>query len=355
MRFRSIWSEALRNIATGTTHAGLLALTCGLVALALAGVDLAAVTALQRQADVFHASGASVQVLLAEGQVEPGSCERLNGVDGVLGAGALKARPVVTLSAAERNPIPSYLVTPGLRRVLGIPDAVGAGVWIPRPLADALGVAQGGVLPTRDGPLEIGAVYDYPEDGRDVRLAWAVLVPAATTESFDQCWVDVWPSNPEVDELLRATTQASMANSKPVSVGLLNNNHGTSFDGAALLAQRPTRHVAVGSALVALAIGALAARRRRLEYASALHAGQRRLDQLAQAGLECAAWGLLAAVFATAGIVLVADQLAPAEPLVVAGGALAVAWLMPGAALLGTLLGVAGTRESHLFRYFKDR
>lgn len=57
MRFRSIWSEALRNIATGTTHAGLLALTCGLVALALAGVDLAAVTALQRQADVFHASG----------------------------------------------------------------------------------------------------------------------------------------------------------------------------------------------------------------------------------------------------------------------------------------------------------
>ena len=68
-----------------------------------------------------------------------------------------------------------------------------------------------------------------------------------------------------------------------------------------------------GAAAVGLIAGAFSVRRRRLEQASALHAGQARADQLAQVGLKTLAWGTL-----------------------------------------GALGGAAATRESHLFRYFKD-
>lgn len=354
MRMSSIISEALRNLLSGTTRAGLLALAAGLAALALAVVDIATVAALQRQADTFHRSGASVQVLLAEGMVDPVSCDRLGQVPGVHGAGALRQRASITLSAVERNPIPAFDVTPGLRRLLAIPDAAGTGVWVSRDLAHTLGVSPSSSLATASGLMAIAGVYDWPEDGRDARLGFAILVPTQQADPFDECWADVWPSNPELDDVLRATTPAS-GSSKPVSKGLLNNNHGASFDGARLLAERPTRGVALGSIGFAFLLGTAAARQRRLEFASALHAGQRRVDQLAQVTLECLVWSVTAAILASAGIVAASHIIAPREPMVVALANLNGAWSVPAAALAGVVVGTLLTRESHLFRYFKDR
>lgn len=153
---------------------------------------------------------------------------------------------------------------------------------------------------------------------------------------------------------MRATTPAS-GSSKPVSKGLLNNNHGASFDGARLLAERPTRGVALGSIGFAFLLGTAAARQRRLEFASALHAGQRRVDQLAQVTLECLVWSVTAAILASAGIVAASHIIAPREPMVVALANLNGAWSVPAAALAGVVVGTLLTRESHLFRYFKDR
>lgn len=162
MRMSSIISEALRNLLSGTTRAGLLALAAGLAALALAVVDIATVAALQRQADTFHRSGASVQVLLAEGMVDPVSCDRLGQVPGVHGAGALRQRASITLSAVERNPIPAFDVTPGLRRLLAIPDAAGTGVWVSRDLAHTLGVSPSSSLATASGLMAIAGSMTGP-------------------------------------------------------------------------------------------------------------------------------------------------------------------------------------------------
>ncbi len=356
MRGRSILSEAWRNVACGTTRAGLLALIVAIVTSVLALVDVASVTVLQRQAQQFERSGAAVRTLAAEKEVSPSSCEALNRADGVLAAGALRARPApVTLTAVSRNPIPALEVTPSLGRVLAVPGAAGSGVWVSDDLAARLGVSAGDRLPTTEGTLPIAGVFPYPRDGRDERLLYAVLIPVASARPFDECWAKSWPASSTADGLLRTALLVKTGAAKPAVLGMLNNSQGTSFDGAALLGSRPTRPVAWGAVAVALLVGLGRARARRLEYASALHAGQSRSALTAQAVAEASSWSIAGALVAAVIVAAAAVALAPSQPFVVAALNLAACACVPLAALAGTVAGTLLTRESHLFRYFKDR
>lgn len=355
MRASAIVGEAWRNLATGTARAGVLGLVTAVLTGALALLDVSAVVALQRQATDFREAGASVNVLAAEKQVSGQGCEALARVAGVRSAGALRTRPALTLSASPRSPLPAYEGTPALAAVLNLGGTTGLGVWVSRDLADRLAVRVGDRLPTTEGELTVAAIFDYPADGRDQRLVDAVVVPVASGAAFDECWATVWPSSKAATDLMRSALLPTTGVAKPASLALLNNGLGPSFDGATLLAGRPTGPLGFLGAGLTVVLGFVAARLRRLEFASALHAGQSKAAQLALAGLEAFAWGVGAALLAVASVYLGAVLWAPAEPRVVAGLGLGLLAATPLAAVVGTLLGVLPTRESHLFRYFKDR
>lgn len=365
MRVRSILSEAFRNLVSGTTRAGWLAAAVALAATATAVVDVGAITDIQRRAALFDASGASVRVVAAERQVAAASCEAVSRLSGITAAGAWRARRPVTLRAVAGNAVPAFEATPGLAAVLGVRgadrgddgggSALGPGVWLPADLAQRFGVSVGGTLPTTEGPMRVAGTYVSPDDGRDTRFGYAVIVPVPVAGLFDSCWVHIWPATNQVDALLTTATDVAGENAQPVSLGRLNNNFGDRLDAYGDLVSRPTRLMALGGALAAFLIAGTATLRRRLEHASALHAGVPRSAQVGIVAVETVIWSTASLAVAAAAVVLLSWRTAPSEPLVVAMHELHWLALIPAAAVLGAMAALLTVRERHLFGYFKDR
>lgn len=358
MRAGAVVSEAGRNLASGTSRALLLALVLAAVLGGLAAADVRAVVDVLRGAHDFRAAGASVQVLDAPGGVDGARCQALAQVEGVTAAGALRSGDPVRALALPSLELTTWEATPGLLDVLTAPEPADRrpGLWLATDVADTLAAAPGRPLATAAGDATVAGVYPFPDDGRDRALAYAVLAPVPATGTFDACWAEIWPPVPATTALLRTALEPTAATSDvPVTLGQLNPRLGTTYDGARLLAERPTRPVPVAAVVVGLALGLAAVRARRLELAAALHARVPRPALTTQVLLETLTW-------VAAGTVVVAPVLGwlagwgnpdPAAATwtiglrtVLAGGA---------ATLLGATLGIAATREKHLFRYFKDR
>ncbi|ASU85555.1 hypothetical protein CDO52_24585 [Nocardiopsis gilva YIM 90087] len=355
MRPAAILSEAWRNLATGTTRAAVFAIALAAVTASLAITDARAIIALQQRAAEFIAAGASVRVLDAAGSTDGPSCEALSGLPAVGSAGAVSEGTPVTLAVMPDNPIPSYEVTPGMGEVLGVRPLSAEGVWIPTDVAEKLGLEAGRTLQTDRGPLAIAGVYDYPDDGRDSRLGYALVIPTVAAGAFDQCWANAWPVTEEADGLIRSAVAADVDPDTSVTVGQLNTRLGASFDAAAEFSGRITRTTVPGAALAGLVLGFVAIRARRLEIAGALHVGQSRRALLATVVLETAAWSVAALALAACALLLAVVPNNPADPLHafaidIRGPAAAVP-----AALAGAVVALLLIRENHLFRYFKDR
>lgn len=354
MRLSSVLSEAFRNIVSGTSRVLLFAALLATATAALAIADARAVLDVQRSAAEFTAAGASVRLMVAKSTTDGAACERLAGVDGIRAAGALREAAPVVLRAMPANPVPAYAVTPGLIAVLG-GDGRAGGAWIPRQLASALAVRPGQVLATTAGAMPLAGVYDYPDDGRDLRPAYAVLLPQAPAGAFDECWADVWPVSAERAALLHTALVVDTGSRDPVTDAQLNNRLGDGFDGAARFAARPTGYAPVGAAALGLLLGFVAVWIRRLEIAGALHLGESRTALLATLLLESAAWASAALLLAGCALVFgvvpggVAD---PWDAYAVGARALGAAALC---VLCGTVLGVYAVRERQLFGYFKNR
>lgn len=357
MRPREVASEAGRNLASATTGALVLALLLGACCAGLAITDATSIDQMQRRAAEFSASGASVRILTAQGLVDPASCQRLQLVHGVRAAGALRPADPLTLLAAPASSIPSFSVTSGLAHVLGVRAVAQTGVWMSQDLARALGAAMGQRLQTTTGELVLAGTFSWPDDGRDSRLGYAVLQPVlASVSTMDECWTDVWPSTEALDEVIRSTTVVrGGGGAQPMTIGQLNNTFGTVLDAKTEFVNRPTRYAHPGCLLLGLVLGLVAARRRRLEYASALHCGQRRAAQVATALLETTVWACGGALIATTALSLTLSWIdSPAMREI-----LRIDVRGPMAGLLGSelgaLLGLLLIKEEHLFRYFKDR
>jgi hypothetical protein len=355
MRLRSIFSEAYRNVVSGTTRGLALAAALAATSAGLAIADARSIIDLQAQAADFVASGASVRVLVARGTTDAAACERLGAVAGFRSAGALKPADPIVLQAMIANPIQGYAVTPGLIKVLGGDTAARAGAWIPAQLAATLAVRPGQTLASTAGPVTIAGVYDYPEDGRDSRLTYAALLPQPATGTFDECWADVWPVSRSRDSLLHAAVAVDATSTDPVTVGQLNTSRGARFDGDASFAARPTRHALPGCLAAGLLLGFLAIRIRRLEIAAALHLGVTRRAVLATLLIETAAWAFAALALAACALVVGVTLHNPAPGadvyLIDIRGPVVTAL----ATLGGAVLASATIREKHLFGYFKNR
>lgn len=354
MRWRSLLGEAWRNVRSGTALSVQLAALIGLVTAAVIGFGASDIMAIVDQGAAYRASGANVLILRAPGAIDPAACEALNDSPGVR-AGALRTAPVNLVAAAlPDSSVPTFEVSPGLARIVmtGHP-AAGEGVLVSGAAADTIGA--GSSFASASGDVTVGGIYDYPDDGRRSDLAFAILVPTASSAPFDECWAETWPESAQLESLMRTAQIPTDSGSDSSTLLQWNSSHGTSFRGAALFADRMTRWLPVVAAIAGLAIAFAAARLRRIELASARHSGVTLADQWVILALESMSWVLVVFVVA---VPVTCVFLARAQP----GDAPAYLQLgatTPALAILGGLVGISIAAvlggEQHLFRHFKER
>ena len=361
MRAGSVVSEAWRNLVSGTTRAGVFAVVF-ILGIGLIGVvDLRSMVTILAGADQFRAAGASVQVLKGPGMVDGQRCDALSGTGAVNRAGALRKAASVTILNLPASPVTVIDATPNLVAMLPMiaqPVQTGAdvpgGVWLSADLAQVLGAAPGTVIHTAAGDAVVAGVYTWRDDGRARDLGYALVNPVPADGVFDQCWAEIWPADGNLAGLSYMSLTRDPAQAQ-VTLGQLNTTLGTTYDAASLLAHRLTAHAPWVAAVIGLVLGWVAVRLRRLEVASALHARVPKADLMWSHLLEAVAWAGAASVITAAGLVWAARIGNPDPGWAVWLDGVRIIVVGAAATLLGTIAGVATTREKHLFRYSKDR
>ena len=354
MTWGALVREVWRDIATGTARAGVLSALFALLVCGPALVDCAQVVGIGAQAARFRASLASVRVFEAKGAIDGAACHALGRIPGVRAAAVRTAETGVRAAALPASSIPLYEATPGIGAIVRAPGAPTTGVLASEQVAAALGLHPGSALALAAGDAEVAGVYPWDEgDGRRPGFAYAVISPVLAQGVFDECWVESWPMSAAIPPLART---AVIPDGEPeVKEGAFNASLGASFDGDALLRGRLTRWAPLVSAVLGALVGAGGVWARRLEIASALHAGLSRADALLIQTCEALAWTASGTVMALpAATIVIAGAQSPEAP-----GVWAIVFLEAGAGLLAALLGaVAATclvREKRLFAYFKRR
>lgn len=368
MRPREILSEAMRDVWTGVARPLLLA---GIFALLVGGIvvlDVRVLVGANDQLEQWRGSGAAIVIAYAEGAINGAACEGLAETGGITGVGAVRTvedgLPLPTLPLAT----PAYAeVTPGFAQLIATaaggsdtpraatPESLArGGLLLSDSLAATLDRGPSTTLATADGSATVAGAYATADDGRQRTFAYAALAQVPAEGLFDYCWAEVWPPDPTTASLLRAVVDANQPEVQ-VKLAQLNPRHGTDLDALGLYRNRTSRYAPVTAAIAGLIFGFISIRMRRLELASALHAGVSRRAQAAQLCIETATW-LLVGLTISAPLIWFAAHLG--NPLA------AVATVPPIAAGLcsavvatfaGTLLGLQLTREAQLFTYFKNR
>jgi hypothetical protein len=224
MRALAIAREAWRNILSGTTRTLTFALVLGAVTVTLLCADQFAIRQIVDDANHFRASGASTLTLAAERKIDGAACESLNSLDGVTAAGAMRnVEPGIRASALPSSPIALTEVTAGFPRILTNEPVPGAGAILSSEAADTLGLSRGDTLETTHGATTVAGTFEYPDDGRRRGLGYAALVVTSSDDVFDECWVDAWPTMPNLAAVLLTTLTPSgpTDETKPV-LGQLN-------------------------------------------------------------------------------------------------------------------------------------
>ncbi len=355
MRRSSIFREAARNLASGTTRATLLALTLVCVASGLILADLIAVQQIVQRAESFHRSGASVEILAADKSIDGSACDDLAKLPGVRAAGALRnSHDRIFPSALPGAPIPTAGASPGLVKLLG--GAVhGAGVLVGPEVQGRLGPSAEMALQTTSGSVPVGGTYDYPDDGRRAGLRYALLVPVPVAGDFDECWADVWPASSSLTQLLFTTALPSQHPSSQTELSQLNATMGTSFDASEAVRWRATRLSALAGAGLGMIIGFWGAFGRRLEMASALHAGVSRRALMAVLLIESGLWLTISGIVSLAVGVLAARHLGHDLRTTLALSSFQIALAVVLGGFVGTWTAFAAIKENQLFSYFKTR
>ncbi|WEV53056.1 hypothetical protein [Bifidobacterium sp. ESL0704] len=372
MKRSSIFSEAWRDIVSGTSRTLSCLAILAVLAVVVTMFDLNAVVGLQRQARQWVSTGSSIHILAQEQEINPVSCSALTKATGKSGhgerahpiqsAGALREAGNVTLDAMPSAPLDQWEATPSMADVLGVRFIHNAsdqsGVWISDQLANTLKVRQGDSLSSDQGVMRIAGIFQWPEDGRDQRIGYAVVSPASTSwdEPWDECWASVNPSNPSAKDLINTAWFAYPGGIPTTQIRQANVSLGTSTDFSAQYSARASRFVLAVTPLLAFVIALLAIRMRKVEIADDLHMGLPRRGLHAIFALETLAWSVPAVLLCVATSLLAATAVSGRSNAIV----FTLVQLPPlFAALLtaqlGTAVGLTSINSTQLFVFFKNR
>lgn len=355
MKLASILSEVWRNVLSGTARVPLFATLIAIIAGLAAGAEVATVHGIQADAYAYVNGGGATRYIAAENSIVTAACESLTAYQSVDASGAFRQVADITIDALPGSKFQAYEVTPGFAALLGMTANVD-GIWISNSLSASFGVSVGSALKSGGETVRVAGVFDYPDDGRDSRLGYAVLVPVlAYAGHFDECWMRSWPQSSESEGLLRSTLSFASSEGTEMAISQLNKSLGADFDGHAMFESRLSRWAPLVSTGAGVLLGLSWTRRRKLEYAASLHAGQSRAAMSAGVVIETLVWSVLgtalAGVAAWAGTAVLFPQ-----ALIWAPGLIASPLLSASVgAVLGALMGAFLVREADLFRYFKDR
>lgn len=360
MKLRSICSEAIRNISSGTAHVFTLTLAVLSASTLLGGYEAVSVVGLEQEAIARIHAKADVMTFVSE-NIDGEACDRLvEAENGPSVAGAVRDGPQVTPLSTPGKGLSSYEVTPSLVPLLmndvSTTAADISGIWVSSSVSQDFGLIPGSILETDHGDMKIANIFEWPNDGRDTRFAYAIIVPSSSVQGwYDECWAKIWPDNDDLKSLLYSTGVPTGNIETQVGVTRLNKGFDSHYSAYATYSTRITRFVPWLGCAVGIFIGVFAVLRRRLEYAGALHCGQRKHAQLLGMLLETCTWAGLGATCSTSIIVAYCARFAFTDTAAVILGAIR----SPIATFCGALFGVftAGLfiRESQLFRFFKQR
>lgn len=359
MKLRSILIEAGRNISTGTTRAGLFFFVVALLSSGLVSLDLGETRLLLADAQHYQQVGASTLILAAPGRVDGKACEALGRLAGVQGAGAMRpsSAPLV-LAAMPGAPVPRFEVSSSFLNALRDSSSVhGVGVYISAEVARTTGRSGGEALPIDGGALAVLDTFEYPADGRRAGMGWSVLVPSASADPFDECWVRQWPESQKLRSLLLqviAPAGVTASKEQPL-IFQLNTTQGVVFSGTERFGQRVLKYVPFVVLAVTAAAGAVSVRLRRLEFASNLHAGAQRRDLYLQVVLETAAWALPAALLVLVSTVLMVTSIDAADRTALLAQGSKSALALTVGSVAGAWIIAAMIQVKHFFKLFKDR
>ena len=171
MRLGSVLSEAMRNIAAGTSRAFLLFLAVLLSGGLLGGYEAMTVMALEQEAATRIHADADVKSYTYI-YVDGVTCDRLTEVEaGPSASGAMRAGPQIVPKSTLGRDIASYEVTPGMLALViaGEDDptlaADAGGVWVSNVMANDFGLTVGSRFETEQGTSTVSGVFDWRTTG----------------------------------------------------------------------------------------------------------------------------------------------------------------------------------------------
>ncbi|NMM93761.1 hypothetical protein [Bifidobacterium oedipodis] len=370
MIFSAILSESWRNLATGTSRALASATVLIITALIMSGFDLASILALQQESDEWISSGAAIHIISGDRQISPVTCTNLAHTTGtqsdgtiiqpIQASGAIKKDETITLNAMPNAPLDAWQATPSLAEVLGIGQSQQAhsGVWISSQLAQTLYVHEGDVLDTTQGPMHISAIFPWPDDSRDQRIAYAIIIPtpAGSDEVWDECWSTIFPSSTSAEDLLSTTAITTLSAMPATQTKQANTALGTNADFSYQYHHRSTRIMLVTIPIVSFIIALAIIRTRKIEIADDLHMGIPRSGLYLTTALETLAWSLPSILVITASMYLsiaVVSSKDNANTLTMVQLPFLIVCLIT--AQLGTITGITSIQGTKLFKFFKRR
>lgn len=378
MRLKAVLRETWRNVATGTSRCALIWLLLSICAVACMCADLTQMTGLIGDAWKWKESGASTYAITLQGGIDGAACEGLRSANGVLGAAALRqSSDRVRIASLPATEIPTYEASAHVAQVFA---ATGirkdnSGVIMSTAVARTYGAHAGTVLPLVGGArMRVSATFDWPSDGRQPTYGYAIISPGNDTKAYDTCLVRAWPVPDGIESLLRVSIRAdaesgvgaaasstsagtSRSNETPhAKISRINTMLGSHMPGPADFDARITRYAPLLMFVIAMALGFASVCMRRIEIASALHAGYPKTAVLLQLFLETLATVAASCVACLPVVAIV--------PLILTGSGdampvVAMLCCVPGAMSVGMLAGTAvggmTIRERQLFAYFKAR
>ncbi|KZE90581.1 hypothetical protein AVP41_00100 [Microbacterium sp. TNHR37B] len=354
MALASVWGEAYRNLIAGVGGSRVLLIVvivltaCGVLVpqLALLRADARAVA--------YQRSGAATLIVTAEGRIDGLRCEAFQQLENVTAAGALREREGLTLALLPSTTVRYFESTPQFAGVLGA-SGTGAGLLLSDEVADAVGWRDGETLSLAErGRVPVAGRFAYPDDGRVAGLGYAIVGDApASSGLFDECWVTVWPQTPIVESLAGLVVVPGGAGAA-AGPTLLQANATLGARFSADTERVIWSGAGIAAALLIAAAVAFHVRGRRLELASARHVGVRPADQYAITVIEVTVLaGIAMVIVLPVAVSLIVSAPSIAVPLM--WHAVQSAVLALAGAIGGAWVGLAGLRERHLFRYFRER
>ena len=267
--------------------------------------------------------------------------------------------PIVPL-ATKGIELSSYEVTAGMIRLITaedpqeVPDS--SGVWVSSDVSHDFGLVKGSRMQTNHGTVTVAGVFDWPNDGRDMRFAYAMIAPAASSGGvFQECWAKQWPQSDQMDELLLSTATKNPKSEMRPGVTALNKGFDAHYDAQKGYLTRVTRWMPYLGLAVGLLLGVISVRRRRLEYAGALHSGESKGAQLLGIELESLIWAGVGTLATCALLSAYALRMSQSDPLAVLLAAVRTPLVLLAGVLVSSLLTGSVIRQTQLFRYFKNR